>query len=359
MPRSAGIAMIGALVTLGSASGQDRPAGARPPGARYTAPAFTFHPIKAGVYLAVGTGNLGVGSNAAVFVNERDVMLVDSHVSPAAAWALLRELRQVTPKPVRHVVNTHFHYDHVHGNQAYGPEVEIIGHEFTREMVRAGKSKDNVAFTGSVRFAQAQLDNLTKAADSATDPARKADLRRQAEVWRQQQVAVAAVTPVPPNLTLSQRMTLIKGGREIEILFLGRGHTGGDVVVYLPAERVLATGDLLVQQAPFLGDGHLREWAATLEELKRLDFEVVLPGHGEAFSDRAAIDHLQAYLLDFWNQTEALHRAGVSAEDAAARLDLTPHLTHYPIPATWTPEIVARQRLVGVRRVYELLSPAR
>lgn len=330
-----------------------------PPGAYYDGQAFTFTRVRAGVYHAVGTGNLGVGSNAAVFVNDHDVLLVDSHVSQAAALALLRELRQITPKPVRYVVNTHFHYDHVHGNEAYGPEVEIIGHELTRELIQGGKSKANVAFEGSVRFARAQVDNLTRAADTASDGARRSELRRQAAVWQRQNEAVAAVTPVPPNLTISHRMTLIKGGREIEILFLGRGHTGGDLVVYLPGEKILATGDLLVQQAPFLGDGYLREWAATLEEIRKLDVEVVLPGHGEAFTDLSAIANLRAYLLDFQTQTEALHRAGLSAEDAAARLDLTAHLAHYPIPSSWTPEIVARQRLVGVRRVYELLNARR
>jgi cyclase len=354
MRRTAWIPWVLVLWAAVPAAAQQRPAGGA-----YAGPAFTFHPVREGIFLAVGTGNLGVGSNAAVVVNEHDVLVVDSHVSPAAAGALQRELKRVTSKPVRYVVNTHFHYDHVHGNQAYGPGVEIIGHEFTREMIQAGRSKDNVAFAGSVRFAEAQATALARAADTAADPRLRADLRRQSAVWRRQNEAVAAVMPTAPSLTFSHRMTLVRGGREIEILFLGRGHTGGDVVVYLPKERVLATGDLLVQQAPFLGDGYLREWAATLGAIRELEVEVFLPGHGGAFSDRAAIDHLQAYLLDFQAQTEASFRAGATAEEAAARLDLTAHLEHYPIPSTWTPEIVARQRLVGVRRVYELLGAGR
>ena len=67
-------------------------------------------------------------------------MIVDDHVSPAAAWVLLEEVKELTPKPVRYVINTHFHFDHAHGNQVFGPNVEIIGHEFTRQMLTGGKS---------------------------------------------------------------------------------------------------------------------------------------------------------------------------------------------------------------------------
>jgi cyclase len=128
------------------------------------------------------------------------------------------------------------------------------------------------------------------------------------------------------------------------------------VVVFLPAEKVVMTGDLLVAERPFMGDGYLREWAETLEQLKGLDFEVILPGHGEPFSDRARIDQLQALLRDTWDQAAAAHAKGLSPEEAAKTIDLSRHDANYPVPSTWTPEIVARQRLVGIRRIYDLLD---
>ena len=78
--------------------------------------------------------------NAAVIINENDVLLVDTHVSPDAAQALLTEIKTITNKPVRYVVNTHFHFDHSNGNQIYGPNVELIGHDFTREKLADGSS---------------------------------------------------------------------------------------------------------------------------------------------------------------------------------------------------------------------------
>ena len=112
----------------------------RPAGTVHNGDAFRFNKVAEGVYHAIGTGALQVVGNSAVIVNDDDVMIVDDHVSPAAAWVLLEEVKKLTPKPVRYVVNTHFHFDHAHGNQVFGPDVEIIGHEFTRQMLLGGKS---------------------------------------------------------------------------------------------------------------------------------------------------------------------------------------------------------------------------
>jgi glyoxylase-like metal-dependent hydrolase (beta-lactamase superfamily II) len=125
------------------------------------------------------------------------------------------------------------------------------------------------------------------------------------------------------------RLTLFRGKREIRLLFFGRGHTGGDVVVYLPNERVLMTGDLLLRTVPYMGDCYPKEWVETLNHLKALEFDVILGGHGEPFREREKIYHLQAYLRDFWQQAVQLHRSGVPADEAARRIDMRVHAPHY------------------------------
>lgn len=301
-----------------------------PPGAVWEGEAFTFHRIRDDIYHAIGTGNLTVGCNGAVIINENDVLLVDSHMTPAASWALLEELGAITDKPVRYVVNTHFHFDHAHGNQTFGDDVEIIGHKFTRDQLVSGASKRGRAWEGFVVNGLPANIATAEAALAEASGADADDAGKQLAILNHYQDATGAVVPTPPTMTLTQRMTLNRGGREIQLLFVGRGHTGGDVVVYLPNEKVVATGDLLVNGLPYMGDGYLNEWADSLEVLKALDFDTVLPGHGRAFEDRAKIDHLQAYVRDLWTRIVAKHEAGVSSEEAAQTIDMTDHASHYP-----------------------------
>jgi glyoxylase-like metal-dependent hydrolase (beta-lactamase superfamily II) len=158
--------------------------------------------------------------------------------------------------------------------------------------------------------------------------------------------------PTPPNVTLTTEMTLYRGSREIQIRYLGRGHTGGDVVVYLPKERLVITGDLLTSGLSNMSDSYPAEWAATLDELKKLDFDTVLPGHGEAYTDKTKIDAFQAYLRDVWSEVSRLKKEGVSAEEAAKRADLTKHKGALPIQGPGVP-------LLAARRIYELLDAPR
>jgi cyclase len=325
----------------------------RPPGAEFTGEAFRLNKIQDGIYHAVGTGALSVGCNAAIVVNADDVLVVDSHSSPAAAWALAEQIKTITDKPIRYVINTHFHWDHAHGNQIYGPDVEIIGHEFTRRMLAAGESTRGRSYDMFIGGIPAQIAQLSKQIEGMPDGAPREKLREQLSFQQQYREATSAVKVQPPTVTLTDSLTLYRGGREIRLLFLGRGHTGGDVVVYLPKERVVASGDLLTAGPAYLGDAYVTEWPGTLDKLRALDFDWVLPGHGDAFQGKAKIDQFQAYLTDFWQQVKTLHNSGVSAEEAARRIDLRKHLASYPSVAALKDVGVLNH---GVYRAYDQIE---
>ena len=301
---------------------------AKPAGVLQKTKAYRFNKIRDDVYHAVGTGALTVGANSAIIINESDVTLVDSHISPAAAWVLLDELKAITTKPVRYVILTHFHYDHAHGTQIFGDGVEIIGHEFTRDMLL--HDRDNKLFKSYLDGLPAQIDTLKSRLASEADAARKAQLQDQLESAEANRASQMEVNAVPPNVTMKDKMTIYRGNREIQLLYLGRGHTGGDVVVYLPKERILCSGDLMTNGTSNMVDGFADEWVNTLDELKKLDFENVLPGHGEAFTGKEKITAYQAYLRDIWGQVSRLKQQGVSVEDAAKRIDMTPHKADFP-----------------------------
>jgi len=335
------------LVTLAIAGGQSP---VLPAGTAHNGAAFRFNKIADGVYHAIGTGAMTVVGNSSVIVNDDDVIVVDDHVSPAAAWVLVEEIKKLTDKPVRTVINTHFHYDHAHGNQIFGKDVSIIGHEFTREMLLGGKSSEMPLYKNYVTGLPGQIATLRQRITAEADPAAKTRLQAQLETAENNAASQAELKPTPPNVTLRTNLTLYRGSREIQIRFLGRAHTAGDVVVYLPKEKIVITGDLLTSTLSNMSDAFVNEWVSTLDELKKLDVVTILPGHGEAFTDKAKIDYFQAYLRDVWGEVTRLKQQGVSAEDAAKRADLTRHRDHFStITAPGVP-------LIAVTRIYELLD---
>ncbi len=323
---------------------------APPPGSdAHEGAAYRITEVRPGIWHAVGTGAMNVGANASIVDLGESLLVVDSHITPAAAWVLVEELGAVTPKPVRYVVNTHFHFDHIHGNQIFGDEVEILGHETTYEIVSSGGSVSGTAwdsFVGTLPEQIAGIEADLAAASGDDRVAIEADLAR----MKAYQEATAAVEPVAPTITLDRRLTIYRGGQEIRLLWMGRGHTAGDVVVHLPQRRVLITGDLIPFGLPFMGDG-FSDWGETVRRVAGLDFEVVLPGHGPHFEDREKLENLAAYLDDFQEQARTAHENGLSADDAAERLDLTAHSDNFPglIPGPGAP-------LVAVERAYRLLE---
>lgn len=319
------------------------------PVATQAAATHKFTQIVPGVYSAVGTGSINAGSNSAVIVNADDVLIVDSHMTPEAARALLKELPSITDKPVRFLVNTHFHYDHTDGNQVFPPATDIIGHDYTRKRL-TGDILQRGMFADLLQNLPKNVADLKARAAAEQDPTAKARLEQQAQSSQTFHTQVSETKPTPPNVTIDQRMTLVRGDREIRLLYLGRGHTAGDLVVYLPKERLICSGDLLVNQVANLVDGYVNEWPAALEKLRELDFVDVIPGHGDPFKGKERIDWFQAYLRDLWQQTTKLHADGVPAAEAARRVDMTAHKAHY---ATITGPGVPP---AGVIRIYAVLE---
>ena len=224
---------------------------------------FELKPVADGVYAAVAAPRYKVNSNAAVILTNDGVIVVDSHSKPSAAHALYREIQGITKQPIRKIINTHFHWDHWQGNQVYAaafPELEIIASQRTLEDLT---SPD--AGSGGIAYIEKQLtavpqeiEKLRAEIATASDPGQKARLN--ANLWQAQAYLeeLKQLKPALPTRTLTNSITLNEGGREIQLLLLGRAHTDGDVFIYLPKEKVVATGDALIDWMPFMNDGYPR-----------------------------------------------------------------------------------------------------
>ena len=313
----------------------------------HTTKTHKLEEVAEGVYFATGPGAMFLMSNAMVVVTDEDVVVVDSHITPAASRALIESIRTITEKPITTLINTHFHYDHAHGAQSFR-DVQIIGHEYTREKLIAAPLEEHSFLNLQAAFERGLVD-LKRRLDETTDETERGSLEAQIAFNQAHIKATEEVQPVAPDVTMSDRLTLFRGGREIQVHFFGRAHTAGDVAIYLPKERIVFTGDMLLGGISWLGDGYVSEWSATLENLKSLDFERILPGHGPIFYDRARIDYVQAYYEDLNKEVVRLRKAGLTAEETAAQADLTRHSDTLGVKDRGA-------SLDAVKRIYQLLD---
>ena len=247
------------------------------------------------------------------------VVVVDSHSKPSAAFALYREIQAITKQPIKRIINTHFHWDHWQGNQVYAqafPGLEIITSERTREnLTRAD------AGAGGIPYIEKQLELVPKEIEklgndlaSATDAAQRMRLEanlRQTEAYLEE---LRQMKPALPTRTFDQTVSLNVGDREIQILLLGRGHTDGDVFIHLPKEKVVATGDALIDWMPFMNDGFPEDWVRTLDALEKFDFTHIIPGHGGVMP-KEHLKFFRGYLTDLVAAVKMADADGASLDE--------------------------------------------
>src|SRR4029077_13270932 len=228
-----------ALFSFGVQAGRQGGGGARSSGSIVTGKVYAFEKIAEGVYYSTSSSLMATGGNHTIIVGDRDVFLVDAGATAAAGRALLEDMKLITDKPVRWVVNTHFHWDHTNANSIFGPEVQIIGHEYARHAIADLDIIHREPFKTALANMPIQVDALKKQIGDEKDPAKRATLEKQLTAKQADWEEFKMLKPTPPTMTYSSKMTLFQGQREIQLLFLGRGHTQGDTIVYLPKERIV------------------------------------------------------------------------------------------------------------------------
>jgi glyoxylase-like metal-dependent hydrolase (beta-lactamase superfamily II) len=284
---------------------------AQAPGASTTL--FNIEKVSDGVYAALARPQLFTNCNAAIFVNSRDVLVVDAHSKPSAAAALIAQInKEVTTKPVRYLVNSHFHWDHTQGDAAYkaaGAKVDIVASDTTKQlMTQLSRNRLQESLDGVPK----QMDDLQARLSKATsnsDKERYTDLIRQLKAY---QAEMKNYTLELPTITFAKSYVLKDAAGDLHLEFHGRAHTAGDIAVFSPQKRVVASGDTIIGYLPNINDGYPRPWPATINSIDRLAFDRIIPGHGPVHHDRARMLQMRNYIEELTGRVEEGKKAGQS-----------------------------------------------
>jgi len=238
---------------------------------------ISFVELGEGAYAYTAEGD----PNTGIVIGDDSVMVIDTQATPVMAQDVIRRIREVTDKLIKYVVMSHYHAVRVLGASAYRPE-HIIASQDTYDLI--------------VERGEADM---------------KSEIERFPRLFR-------SVESIPgltwPTLVFKESLTLWMGTLEVNILQLGRGHTKGDTVVWLPKQKILFSGDLVEYGAtPYAGDAYLRDWPHTLDRLRALEPEKLVPGRGDALVTREQVEAGLKGTQDFIRQMFDAVRAGAQA----------------------------------------------
>jgi cyclase len=283
---------------------------------------FDFVNAAPGVYFAHARRQTMINCNAAIFVRSKDVVVVDAHSKPSAAASIIGQIRrQITSKPVRYVINTHFHWDHTQGDPGYkhsDGKMDFIASSMTKELME----KNCVArMKESADSVPPRIEAMRRRAENAKSDAEKAFCE---EEIRQMQAYLADLKQnyelVLPTITFDKSYLLSDPAFDLHLEFHGRSHTAGDTFVYCPQQRAIATGDASHGWLPNIGDGYPRMWPGTIDEVAKMDFRYILGGHGPMQSERTVMMSQRNYIEELTEKIEAGKKAGQGIEELQKRI---------------------------------------
>jgi cyclase len=259
------------------------------------------------------------GANVAFIVTGEGVILIDTPMLPKEARQWRTEIEKITDQKIIYIINTDHHRAHVIGNQFF-PTATVVAHE------RAWKEMKSYGDSFRTRLINMYRDRI---------PAAVEEWKKNLEI-------------IKPEITFSGRTLLFKGDKEIHLIPVG-GHTPATTVIYFPNEKLLFTGDAVVtNRPPFLSQGNTKEWLQALTYLRKLRYDILIPGHGE-LTGKEATENMSEYLRMVRRKVRSAYRSGLPKTDTARSLS---HLIRYwPIPPFEKPKADRRFKS-GLGRVW-------
>jgi len=288
-----------------------------------------FTELAPGVWLGnrPDSTRLPVTPNTTFMVSDEGVVVFDGGNLPLVADRVIEKIRSITGKPVTHVVISHWHMDHVLGVSRYlqgFPNVQVIAHPYTRELILRYLAVHEQDMRNTMPDNAPDIEALLASEQGAA-------LDERTRTWFQQFIDAADLleeqyrnfVPAYPQVVFSDALTIHSGRREIQLLHPGTGNTPGDLVMWLPEEKILATGDIVVWPTPYGHGGRARPWATTLRTLAAMGYQKLIPGHGDVQVNRDYLELMANTLDSVATQVASLSAEGKTLEETQAAVDLS------------------------------------
>lgn len=274
--------------------------------------------------------------NTGVVIGDDGVLVVDSTYLPSRARADIALIRQVTDKPVKYLVMTHWHFDHNNGNSVYRdafPGISIVSDRRTREWIEINSTWWKKMSTAAGSDRRAQVAQMEKELETGKDDKGVAlteeQMRLTAKALPQRKAELAELATlevVPPNMTFENTLNIQLGRRRVQLRDMGRANSPHDTIIYLPEEKILFTGDIVVQSPlPYVGASWPVEWVRVLRELESMPVTAIVPGHGPVMRDHSYVARLRAMYEDALATVTSMALAGKTLAQIQATIDLSAH----------------------------------
>lgn len=293
---------------------------------------FNFEELAPGVWAGVRPDGprFPVMGNTLFVISEAGVVVYDGGGMPAMSEQIIDKIRSLTDQPVTHVVTSHWHGDHNFGVYRFGEEfdnVQFIAHEFTQEVMNSSRIN---YIDREMGFVEQNFERFKQIIETGIDdqgnPVSELDQASYQDIVNNRdqidyEFLRARVTPA--NVTFSDKYIIESGSRRIELLFLGHANTEGDIVMWLPDEKIVATGDIVVLPSPYAFNVPPRPWSQTLRNVNALGYEILVPGHGDIQRDTGYVDLIIETSDSIAEQRDTMLADGMSPEEVQAALDFS------------------------------------
>jgi cyclase len=276
---------------------------------------FIFSKVTNHVYIAHPGPVKRINSTTTIIVGQNFLTVVESQTDVFMAAALIRGIRQrISKLPIKYLIFTHFHLDHILGAEAFlreNPALIIIAHQNTAEHIALHGINEQTSWVATIK--QKSMEAKQSAISAETQQKREYFMKASSELDAYYKDVQSSVI-VPPNLTFRDSLNLHDENLQLQLVFLGAGHTAGDIVVWIPQDKVLVTGDLVHDYEPLFWDADPDSWVKVLEKIKQIDFDYFVGGHGDMHEGKEIVYAWQSYMQELITKTKGAMNEGLTLE---------------------------------------------